>query len=97
MAGDFSCAWTRDQGICGLRVYLCSVRSTKIGTATLLPDLSTVLCSNVTVSATGEAAELWPGSLDTFPRLPGEFYRGCQIFKNTTTGWGLRVRPLPLS
>ena len=44
--------------------------------------------------ATGEAAELWPGSLGTFSPLPGEFFRGRQIFKNTTTGWGLRVRPL---
>ena len=59
-------------------------------TMTLLPDLSSDHCSDIIITATGEAARLWPECLGTFSSQPGEFYCGRQVFRNTT-GWKLRA------
>ena len=59
-------------------------------TMTLLPDLTSDHCSDIIITATGEAARLWPECLGTFSSQPGEFYCGRQVFRNTT-GWKLRA------
>ena len=57
---------------------------------TPVPDLAPLLCSSVTISATGEAARLKPDSLGTFYPT-GDFSCGRQVFKHETSGKYLLV------
>merc|ERR1711992_450116 len=57
---------------------------------TPVPDLAPLLCSSVTISATGEAARICPGSLGTFYPT-GDFSSGRQVFKHETSGEYLLV------
>merc|ERR1712079_257734 len=62
------------------------LRSTTSVTMTRITDLSTVLCSAITITARGEAARLRPDCLGTFSLLPGAFIIGRPVFKNHITG-----------
>ena len=57
---------------------------------TPVPDLAPLLCSSVTISATGEATDEVPDSLGTFYPT-GDFSCGRQVFKHETSGEYLLV------
>ena len=76
-------AWLVDRGDDGSRWPVPDL------TMTLLLDHSSVHCSDIIITATGEAARLWPECLGTFSSQPGEFYCGRQVFRNTT---GLKLQ-----
>ena len=57
---------------------------------TPVSDLAPLLCSSVTISASGEAARLHPDSLGTFYPT-GDFSSGRQVFKHETSSWYLLV------
>ena len=58
---------------------------------TPVSDLAPLLCSSVTISATGEASRIYPDSLGTFYPT-GDFSCGRQVFKHETYSWYLLVR-----
>ena len=63
----------------------CGIKSTITITATPISDLSTILCSTITITAKGAAARLRQECLGTYSHTPGKFNVGRQIFRNNTT------------
>ena len=59
---------------------------------TPVSDLAPLLCSSVTISATGEAVQYQSDSLGTFTPT-GDFSCGRQVFKHETSGRYLLVSP----